>query len=218
MSKIHALTYVAGITLLFATAGCDDDPAKGATRVEASAAAPVTATPAKGAVKYAFSQDGSKTEFVGAKVTMKHPGSFEKFQGTIDLVDNDPTKSRVSVEIDMSSVKSDSDKLTEHLKSKDFFEVEKYPKAVFTSTAIRPGGDNGASHTVTGNLKLHGVTKSISFPATINASGDTVTVKAEFAINRKEFGIIYPGMPDDLIKDDVLIRLDVAAKKSGDKA
>jgi len=67
---------------------------------------------------------------------------------------------------------------------------------------------------VTGNLELHGVTKSITFPATITVQGDTVAVKAEFAINRKDFGIVYPGKPDDLIKDDVLLRLNISAKKS----
>jgi polyisoprenoid-binding protein YceI len=66
---------------------------------------------------------------------------------------------------------------------------------------------------VTGNLELHGVTKSITFPATIKMSADAVDVDAEFAINRKDFGIVYAGKPDDLIKDDVLIKLEIRAKK-----
>jgi polyisoprenoid-binding protein YceI len=91
--------------------------------------------------------------------------------------------------------------------------VEKYPKATFTSTSIKPGGENGATHTVTGNLDLHGVTRSITFPAKISPSADAVDVDAEFVIKRKDFGIVYPGMPDDLIKDDVLIKLKLHAKK-----
>jgi polyisoprenoid-binding protein YceI len=67
---------------------------------------------------------------------------------------------------------------------------------------------------VTGNLELHGVTKSITFPATITVQGDAVTVKADFAINRKDFGIVYPGKPDDLIKDEVLLKLNIAGKKA----
>lgn len=216
MTRINKMGVIAGVALLFVVAGCDDDPAKGATKVEATAAQPVKANPAKGAVKYVFSQDGSKTEFVGAKVTMKHEGSFGAFDGTIQLVDGDPLKSSVSVEIAMDSLKADSDKLTGHLKSKDFFEVDKYPKAKFTSTAIKAGGEKGATHTVTGNLEMHGVIKSITFPATIGVAGESVTVRAEFAINRKDFGVVYPGMPDDLIKDDILIRLDIASKKAAD--
>jgi polyisoprenoid-binding protein YceI len=68
---------------------------------------------------------------------------------------------------------------------------------------------------VTGNLDLHGVKKSITFPATIKVEGDTVEVSAEFAINRKDFGIVYAGMPDDLIKDDVLMKVKLKAKKQG---
>jgi polyisoprenoid-binding protein YceI len=64
---------------------------------------------------------------------------------------------------------------------------------------------------VTGNLDLHGVTKSISFPADIQVSNDEVTVKAEFAINRRDFGINYRGQANDLIRDNVVIKLDLKA-------
>jgi polyisoprenoid-binding protein YceI len=167
-------------------------------------------------VKYAFSASGSKLEFIGAKVTGKHDGSFGVFTGTIDVVDGKPEKSRVTAEIDTTSVDSDNDKLTGHLKSPDFFDVAKYPKARFNSTSIAPltGGAGGATHTVTGNLELHGVTKSITFPAKIQISADAVDVDAEFAINRKDFGIVYPGAPDDLVKDNVLIKLTLRAGKA----
>ena len=64
---------------------------------------------------------------------------------------------------------------------------------------------------MTGNLDLHGVTKSISFPADIQISDNEVAVKAEFAINRKDFNINYPGRPNDLIRDNVVIKLDLKA-------
>jgi polyisoprenoid-binding protein YceI len=100
------------------------------------------------------------------------------------------------------------------LKTPDFFDVQKFPTARFVSTAVKPGGQNGATHTITGNLELHGVTKSISFPAMIHMTGDLVHATAEFVINRKDFGIVYPGMPDDLIKDEVAIKLTIIAKKT----
>jgi polyisoprenoid-binding protein YceI len=114
----------------------------------------------------------------------------------------------------MSTVSVDVPKLTTHLKTPDFFDVDKYPRARFVSTSIGPGGDNGATHTVRGNLELHGVTKAITFPATIRVEGDEVDADAEFAIDRKDFGIIYPGAPDDLIRDQVLIKLTIRAKKA----
>ena len=67
------------------------------------------------------------------------------------------------------------------------------------------------SWTVTGNLTLHGVTKQISFPANINVTADSVDIAAEFAINRLDFDIKYPGMPNDLIRKEVVLRLKVKA-------
>jgi len=62
-----------------------------------------------------------------------------------------------------------------------------------------------------GNLDLHGVKKSVSFPAEIQASPKALSVKAEFAINRRDFNINYPGMPNDLIRDQVVLKLDIKA-------
>jgi len=199
---------------LFALAsGCNNDPAKGKTQATVGSATAAVNAPAAGAVNYQFSNDGSKLQFVGAKVSAKHEGSFQAFRGTIALLDNDPTKSTVNAEIDIASLSVEPAKLAGHLKSPDFFDAAKFPKAKFTSTAIKSGGDNGATHTVTGNLELHGVTKAITFPAKIKLDADQVSVDAEFAINRKDFSIVYPGMPDDLIKDDVLLKLSLHAKK-----
>ena len=140
----------------------------------------------------------SSVGFVGSKVTGSHPGSFQQFSGSIQLADGKAEGGAVTVDIDMASVKTDADKLDGHLKSPDFFDVAKYPKAQFASTSVKAGGEKGATHTLTGNLTLHGVTKSISFPATISVGGDAVTASSEFSINRKDFGIVYPGKPDVL--------------------
>jgi polyisoprenoid-binding protein YceI len=200
------------VASFLALAACDNNPSK--DKVTATAAQPVAATAAPAtAVKYAFSNADSKVEFVGAKVTRKHDGSFQTFTGAVQVVDGNAEKSSVTADIDVGSLNADDPKLTGHLKSPDLLDASKFPKATFASTSVKAGGDKGASHTVTGNLTLHGVTKSISFPATIKIAGDAVEVDAEFAINRKDFGIVYPGMPDDLIKDDVLLKLKIRAKK-----
>ena len=206
MPLIVALALSTGAT------ACDNDPAEG--KVKAKVAESVQTPPAPAAAaKYVFSNEGSSLEFVGAKVTNKHEGRFDRFSGHVDLVDGSPEKSSVTVEVQTACVAIEPEKLKRHLKSDDFFDVEKHPKATFQSTAIKNGGEGGASYTVTGNLALHGVTRSITFPATIKVDGDQVLVDSEFAINRKDFHIVYPGMPDDLIKDDVLIRLKLAARK-----
>ena len=206
------------VALALALLAACDDPSKGKTKAvtgeATSNAVEVKGSPLTGAVRYDFDQAGSKVEWVGSKVTGKHDGGFRTFKGAVSLVDQAPEKSNVTVDIETSSLFADNDKLTGHLKSPDFFDVAKFPKASFASTAVRKGGDKGASHTVTGNFTLHGVTKSITFPANIKVNGGGVDVDAEFAINRKDFGLVYAGAPDDLIRDDVVIKLTIRSHKA----
>ncbi|MBS2014497.1 MAG: YceI family protein [Deltaproteobacteria bacterium] len=202
-------------SLTLASVGCDD-PAKGkakATASEAVSSAPAPLSAASSA-QYTFDQSASKVSWVGSKVTGKHDGGFGTFKGTIDVSDGAPEKSKVDVEIDATSISSDQEKLTGHLKSPDFFDVAKHPKATFSSTKIDKGGANGATHTVTGNLTIKGISKSITFPATLKVDGAQASVDAEFAINRRDFSLNYAGMPNDLIRDDVVIKLTIRATKA----
>ncbi len=202
------------LSIPVAVAACKD-PAKDTSKAQVSAPADpsVAAQKPVGGVEHVFSGTGSKVGFVGSKVTGSHEGSFGTFTGTISLADKDPEKSQVTVEIDTTSVTTDKEQLTGHLKGPDFFDTAKYPKAKFVSTSVKKGGDKGASHTVTGNLDLHGVTKQISFPATVTIGDGKVDVDAEFAINRKDFGIEYKGKANDLIRDDVVMKLSIRATK-----
>lgn len=210
--RLRFPTLVTATLLPLALVGCNTDASKAKAEVSAPAALSPNAAPA-GAARYTFSAADSKLGFVGAKVTLKHECSFTGFSGKIDMVGSDPTKSSLVVDVDMATATTDSNKLTGHLKSPDFFDVAKFPSAKFSSTSIKAGGD-GKPYTITGNLKLHGVTKSISFPATLKIADGNVDAQAEFSLNRKDFGIVYPGMPDDLIQDNVVIKLDVHAKKA----
>jgi polyisoprenoid-binding protein YceI len=162
----------------------------------------------------AITPENSKVEFVAAKVTRSHNGSFKKFSGAIDLVANHLENSRVTIDIETGSVVTDEDQLTGHLKTPDFFDVAKYPKATFVSTKIEPANTGGATHMVTGNFDLHGIKKSISFPASIQVAPDSVSVNSEFAINRKDFQLLYPGKADDLIRDGVVIKLSLKVPRA----
>lgn len=196
-------------TLLLFTA-CSD-PAADQTKAVTGEAAQVSPQTVVG-TKYQITPQNSKIDFVGSKVTGSHNGSFQQFTGEVDFA-GQPEKSRVSITIDVDSLTTDAERLTEHLKTADFFDVAKYPQATFVSTEIKPGGENGATHTVTGNLTMHGVTKAITFPATINVTPDTATVDSSFSINRKDFGISFAGATNDLIRDDVVLKLNVRATK-----
>ena len=162
----------------------------------------------------AVTPENSKIEFTGSKVTGKHDGGFKQFTGSIDLVGEKAETSTVNIEIDMRSLFTDTDGLTKHLMTADFFEVEKYPKATFVSTKIVPPIGGAGTYNVTGDFEIHGVKKSITFPATIRVRPELISVIAEFSINRKDFGIVYAGKTDDLIRDDVLIRLELTPKRT----
>ncbi len=179
---------------------------------------PSTEVP-KDSIPLHISAETSKIEFVGSKVTGSHNGGFKSFEGTWNLVPEKPESSKLSAEVAMDSVWTDTEKLTGHLKSADFFDASKFPKSTFESTEIKAGSSDAkakdATHTVTGNLTLHGVTRSIEFPAKIVVSPESASLDSEFFINRKDFGIIYPGMANDLIRDQVVLKLALrVAKKS----
>jgi polyisoprenoid-binding protein YceI len=190
--------------------GCAD-PAANKTKATVANAAPESeaAKPAN-AETLPITPDNSKIDFVAAKITRSHNGSFKRFNGSIDLVNNSPEQSRVMIEIEANSVVTDEPDLTKHLQTPDFFDVAKFPKATFTSTKIEPAGSN---YNITGNFELHGIKKAITFPATVQIAADKVTVIAEFSINRKDWNLVYPGKPDDLIRDGVVIKLDVNAPR-----
>jgi polyisoprenoid-binding protein YceI len=155
----------------------------------------------------------SSVGFLGSKVTGKHEGKFEKVSGSIALAGGKVEGGKISIEVETASVKSDNADLDKHLKNADFFDVEKFPKATFTSSEIKAGGTGGATHTVTGELDLRGVKKTITFPATITVADDSATGSAEFVINRKDFGISIAGQPDNLIRDDVALKLSLKAPR-----
>jgi polyisoprenoid-binding protein YceI len=200
-----------GLMLLL---GACSDPAADApaARVETT---PAETAPATGGQRQELTIDPARSSvgFTGAKVTGSHDGTFPEFSGRIELDPATLENSRVSVTIQMASVRIDPDRLRNHLVSPDFFDAPRFPTSTFESTRIVRGGQGG-THTVTGNLALHGQTHALTFPATIEASATEVRARAEFSINRRDFGIVYPGMPDDLIRDEVTIRFDVRAPRS----
>jgi len=154
----------------------------------------------------------SKIEFVGSNVTKTQPGGFSNFVGKFEVAgDKLAAGGSHNVSIDMTSVFTNSDKLTQHLIGEDFFDAKKFPTARFElKEAISKGDD---LYQLNGTLDLHGVAKKISFPASVKvAEGQKLAkISAEFSINRKDFEIVYPGKPDDLIRDEVVIKLDLAA-------
>ncbi|MBW3599808.1 MAG: YceI family protein [Planctomycetes bacterium] len=176
-------------------------PSKTASSPEAPAEAPERVL--------VFGPEGSKIDFIGSKVTGSHEGGFYEFTGEFRTAGDRLADAGIHVVIDTKSLWSDNERLTGHLKNEDFFHVEKYPTAEFTSTKVEPTEDGW---TITGDLTLHGVTKSITVPAQVQVEEDAIHLASEFSINRYDFDITYTGKSDDLIRKEVVIKLDVNAK------
>lgn len=180
-----------------------------ATTTDSTTAATDT-QPASGTSRANVIKEKSSINFVGAKVTRDHKGQFKTFDGSVSYAGGKPVD--VSFEIDLASLETDDPKLDGHLKTPDFFDVAKYPKATFTSTSLTEapaGSPAGTTHILKGTLHLHGVKKELTIPVKAEQSAEGVRTTSEFTINRHDWGISYKGMADDLIKDNVLIRLDL---------
>jgi polyisoprenoid-binding protein YceI len=146
--------------------------------------------------------DNTKIEFVGLHLPPKQPdprtGGFEKFTGKIQVDPTTKALKSITVDIDTTSIWTQIDRLTNHLKSADFFEVNEYPTAKFESTRIEPATGEEGRVLVTGNLTLHSVTKETSFPATVAITDAGLTLRTSFAINRLDWDIKY--RPDQVEK------------------
>lgn len=210
MRRSVLLMIVVSMMLVSACSDPAADKTKAITGEATKVASPGAAAQGQ---KYLITPQNSKIEFVGSKVTGSHNGSFGDFSGQVDYAGT-PEQSSVRINIKADSLTTDTPDLTKHLKTADFFDVAKYPEATFVSTSIKAGGDKGASHTVTGNLTLHGVTKAVTFPATISVTPDVATVDSTFSINRRDFGINFAGQANNLIRDDVVLKLTIRASKS----
>lgn len=125
-------------------------------------------------------------------------------KGTITLDKDKPANGKVNATIDVANIITGISELDKHLKSEEFFDVDKYPTATFTSTKVTPAG---MSAKVAGNLTLRGVTKPVILNVKINKSGIspitkkmTIGFEATTQIKRSDFGMkaYLPGLGDNV--------------------
>jgi polyisoprenoid-binding protein YceI len=165
----------------------------------------------------------SIAEFKVKHLMISHvKGSFPKVSGVLTLDESNPTNSSVEASIDVASVETRDVQRDGHLKSADFFDVEKYPTMTFKSTKVSATG--AGEGTVEGDLTIRDVTKSVVF----HVEGPTASVKdpwgnlrvavaATTKISRKEFGLTWSAPMETggvLIGDEVTITLDVEFVKA----
>lgn len=149
-------------------------------------------------------------------------GQFTGVSGVLSLDEANVTNSHVEATIDAASINTRDAQRDGHLKSPDFFDVEKFPTLSFKSTRVEKTGDSELA--VSGDLNIHGVTRKVVFtvegptPATKDPWGNTrVGLSATTKINRKDFGLTWNAALETggiLVGDDVTLTLDVEFVKA----
>ncbi len=183
--------------------------------------------------------DQSMIAWEGYKPTGQHNGTLSISAGELMVKEGQLTGGKFSFDMNSITVLDLTDpewngKLTGHLKSADFFEVEAHPKATFEITGIqaidnpvidpaKEKGDIIPTHAITGNLTMKGITKSITFNARVDKTDNMVTAESNmFFIDRTEWNIQYKSkkisakFKDDFINDEMGIKLKVVSMPSSE--
>lgn len=157
--------------------------------------------------------------------TVKHlvistvPGRFQDFDVVFMYDENDISKSSVKATISTASIFTDNEKRDDHLKSADFFDVEKYPEITFESNNFRKTADG---YFAKGTLTMRGVSKEVEIPFQItdivkDPFGDTkMELEGGLTINRQDFNVSWNKTLDTggvLVSDEVKIELNIQLKK-----
>jgi polyisoprenoid-binding protein YceI len=143
-------------------------------------------------------------------------GRFDTFEGTI-VTAEDPAKSTVTASVDLSTISTGQEQRDAHIRSADFFEVEKYPTMTFASTGIKAGEEG---FILEGDLTLKGVTKAVAFNLEVNGigpdayGGTRIGFSAETQIHRSDFNVNFngpiPGVPGGVaVSENVTINLEI---------
>lgn len=139
---------------------------------------------------------------------------FAGAEGTITYDPDEPAQSAIAISVDIDTVDTFVDKLTEEFLNEEWFDAAQYPKATFVSTKVTPMGDNKFS--VTGDLTIKGITKTVTMDATLNGMGEhpmsnkqAIGFDAETVIKRSEFGI---DQYVPYVSDDITLRLTTEAQ------
>ncbi|SFT13800.1 Polyisoprenoid-binding protein YceI [Mucilaginibacter polytrichastri] len=172
---------------------------------------------------YKVDTQKSNIEWTGKKIGGEHKGTIKVSGGSV--VTNGKAPVSGTFTMDMKTIANtdltDADynaKLVGHLKSDDFFGVDKYPTATFVATKITPAG-NGVAN-VTGNLTIKGTTNPVTFPVNYTISGNTLTAVAKgVAVDRAKYNVKYgsksffESIGDKAIEDNFLLDITLVAQK-----
>jgi len=167
---------------------------------------------------YAIDKTHSEAAFQVRHLISKVRGRFADFDGAIQFDEDQPARSSVTFTIQAASIDTSTPDRDAHLRSEDFFAVEKYPTLTFVSTSVTPKG--AEAFEVAGNLTMRGVTKAIVIPvsylgkATDPWGNQKVAFEGEITLNRKDYGLNWNAAIEAggfLVGDEVKVSLSIQA-------
>jgi len=157
-------------------------------KVWSSAISALLLVPAAQAAEFTSIQyDKSSLHFVYKQMGVPVDGSFKKFNVQLAF---DPAKlanAKVAFDLNLASIDAGSDEANDEVSSKSWFNTKVYPKATFTSTAVKQLAGN--RYEVSGKITIKGHTQTISAPFTFSPQGNTATVDGGFVLKRADFAI-----------------------------
>ncbi len=139
-------------------------------------------------LRFRVQPEASEVGFKATSRFMNANGKFSRFAGDVVVDPRDPTTARVRLTVEVASIDTGIGMLDNHLRSSEFFDVERFPTVTFESQSV---GMAGRRATVTGRLTMHGVTQEIVVPVDVQLSETALVATGEFALNRNDYGINY---------------------------
>ncbi len=173
---------------------------------------------------YKVDIESSTVGWEGKKIAYGHNGTVDLSGGELTF-DNDGLKGG-SFELDMQTIKNldikepkKNNKLVGHLKSQDFFDVEKHPKATFKITEVAQVKDGENNYKITGNLTIKEITHPLTFAAAVKEDGGVIKANAKLTFDRSKYnvkfqsGSFFENLGDKVIYDDISMEVSLVAKK-----
>lgn len=145
--------------------------------------------PAKAeSLRFRIQPEASEITFRATSRLMNAEGRFGRFSGDVVADPARPNGARISLTIEAASLDTGIGMRDNHLRSADFFDIERFPTIAFQSVRVETAGRRA---TVTGSLTLHGVTREIAVPVDVQITETALVASGEFIVNRGEYAMNY---------------------------
>jgi polyisoprenoid-binding protein YceI len=167
---------------------------------------------------YKFDSSGSTIGFTVHQFLGTTHGKFTRFSGKIDVDREHPDNSSVTAQIDVRSIDTHIKKRDDHLRSPEFFNVEKFPQMTFRSRSVKRTGPQSGD--ILGDLTIHGVTRPITLHVKlltpINETSRTQWAVTTEPISRSDFNLMFASAAEAVsgISQTVAINIEIEAKRA----